>query len=113
MRARSSIFALATIAAFLSPAAIAQTLTPQDLQAKFEQEPDVMRRARMLMDLSRADFQEVRNQVSKGKNAEALKTLQQLADDMQQVSTALDAKEPNRAGAPGLLLAGCRQKHAG
>jgi hypothetical protein len=101
MRVRSRIFALAMTAAFLAPAAILQTLTPQDLQAKFEQEPDVMRRARMLMDMSRADFLEIRDQVSKEKNAEALKTLQQLVDDMQQCSTALDAREPNPEGHPG------------
>lgn len=86
------------MAVFLAPATISQTPTSQDLQAKFEQEPDVMRRARMLTELSRADFREIRDRVAAGKTADALKTLQQLVDDMQQCSTALDAKEPNPEG---------------
>jgi len=89
------------MAVFLAPATISQTPTSQDLQAKFEQEPDVMRRARMLTELSRADFREIRDRVAAGKTADALKTLQQLVDDMQQCSTALDAKEPNPEGHSG------------
>jgi hypothetical protein len=99
MHARSGIFALAAMAAFLGPAAIPQTR--QGLQTKFEQEPDVMRRARMTMELSRADFHEVADQVAAGDNTDALKTLQQLLDDMQQCSNSLDAKEPNPEGHPG------------
>jgi hypothetical protein len=90
---------MAAMAAFLGPAAISQTR--QELQTKFAQEPDVMRRARMLMELSRADFHDVSDQVAAGDNTDALKTLQVLVDDMQQCSTALDAKEANAEGHPG------------
>jgi hypothetical protein len=74
---------------------------PQDLQAKFDQEPDVMRRARMLTAISRADFHVVSEQVAAGKNTDAVKTLQRFLDDAQSCSTALDARERNPESHPG------------
>jgi hypothetical protein len=99
MRPRFRVFALAAIAAFMGPVLMAQTR--QELQTKFDQEPDVMRRAHILMELSRADFHDVADEVAAGDNTDALTTLQQLLDDMQHCSAALDAKEPNPEGHPG------------
>ena len=101
MRARTCIPGLVAMAGLFCSATIAQTPTPQDLQAKFDQETDAMRRARLLMELSRADFHQVTDQVAAGDNTDALKTLQQLVDDMQHCSDALDAREPNPEGHPG------------
>jgi hypothetical protein len=99
MHARFRILILAGAFPFITQAAISQT--PQLLQAKFDQEPDVMRRAKMMTDLSRADFHEVVQQVAAGDNTDALKTLQQFVDDAQQCSDALDKREPNPESHPG------------
>lgn len=74
--------------------------TPQELQMKFEQEPDVGRQAKLLIELSRADFHIVNEQVAAGDNTDALKTLQQFVDDAQKCSSALDAKEKNPESHP-------------
>jgi hypothetical protein len=87
------IFVLAGTFGLVAQAALSQA--PQILQAKFDQEPDVMRRAKMMMEMSRADFHEVSQQIAAGDNTDALKTLQLLLDDAQHCSDALDAKEAN------------------
>jgi hypothetical protein len=98
MQARFRILALLAPLAFGPAAAFAQT--PQLLQAKFDQEPDVMRRAKMMMQLSRADFHSVSEQIAAGDNTDALKTLQRLLDDAQHCSDTLDAKESNPEAHP-------------
>jgi hypothetical protein len=74
--------------------------TPQELQTRFEQEPDVMRQAKLLIELSRADFHILNEQVAAGDNTDALKTLQQFVDDAQKCSAGLDAKEKNPESHP-------------
>lgn len=93
MRARLWIFGLAAGVILLGAGAISQA--QQNLQAKFDQEPDAMRRAKLMMDISRADFHSVTEQVAAGDNTDALKTLQQLLGDAQHCADALDAKEGN------------------
>jgi hypothetical protein len=93
-----SIFAAAmgSCAAVLFLAAgFAVSQTPGPLQTRFDQEADVMRRAKMMPDLSRADFHDIEREVQTGDNTDALKTLHQLVDDAQHCSQALDAKESN------------------
>ncbi len=74
---------------------MAKAQSPQELQAKFEQEDDVVRRAKMMTKLSRADFHEISQQVADGDNTDALTTLQQLVNDAQSCSAALDEREKN------------------
>jgi hypothetical protein len=97
MQARSLIFALAT-AFLVVPAAFGQT--PQILQARFDQESDAVRRAKMMMEMSRTDFRAVSDEVAAGDNTDALKTLQQFVDDVQHCFDALDAKESNPEAHP-------------
>jgi hypothetical protein len=97
MHARFPMIALVAVL-FAACAAFCQT--PQLLQTKFDQEPDALRRSKMMMQLSRADFQSVSEQVAAGDNTDALKTLQQLVDDAQHCSDALDAKESNPEAHP-------------
>jgi hypothetical protein len=75
--------------------------TPQILQTRFDQEPDIMRRARLLVDMSRADLHAVSDEVAAGDNTDALKTLQQFDDDVKNCSDALDAKQINAEEHPG------------
>src|SRR5579872_4572288 len=98
MYARFRLLIIAGALPFITQAAISQT--PQLLQAKFDQEADVMRRAKMMTDLSRADFHEVEQQVAAGDNTDALKTLRQFVDDAQKCSDALDKREPNPESHP-------------
>jgi hypothetical protein len=98
MQTQLRTFALFTLAAFTSLPAMAQTT--RLLQARFDQEQDIVRRAKMLTDLSRADFQSVSEEVAAGDNTDALKTLQQFLDDAQHTSDALDAKENNPEAHP-------------
>lgn len=87
--------ALFVTAMLLASACMAKAQTPRELQTKFEQEDDVVRRAKMMTKLSRADFHDITQQVSAGDNMDALMTLQQLVDDAQTCSAALDAREKN------------------
>lgn len=98
MRTRLRTFALVALAAFLADPAMAQMT--RVLQARFDAEQDLMRRAKMMMDLSRADFQSISEQVAAGDNTDALKTLQQFLDDAQRTADALDAKEHNPEAHP-------------
>ena len=75
--------------------------TPQILQTRFDQEPDVMRRARLLIDMSRTDFHSISEQVAAGDNTDALKTLEQFVDDARSCSDSLDAKQANAEAHPG------------
>lgn len=81
-------------------ASAARPQTPQELQTRFEQEPDVMRQAKLLIEMSRADFHILNEQVAAGDNTDALKTLQQFVDDAQRCSAGLDAKEKNPESHP-------------
>lgn len=78
----------------------ARPQTPQELQTRFEQEPDAGRQAKLLIEMSRADFHILNEQVAAGDNTDALKTLQQLVDDEQKCSVGLDAKEKNPESHP-------------
>jgi hypothetical protein len=49
----------------------------------------------MMTKLSRADFQDISEQVAAGDNTDALRTLDELVTDAQNCSTALDAREKN------------------
>ena len=99
MRTRSQTFALLALGAFLAAPVMGQMT--RVLQARFDAEQDAMRRAKMMLDLSRADFQSVSEEVAAGDNTDALRTLQQLLDDAQHTSDALDAKERNPEAHPG------------
>jgi len=76
-------------------APIAKAQTASELQTKFEQEDDAVRRAKMMTKLSRADFHEISQQMAAGDDTDALTTLQQLVDDARSCSTALDQREKN------------------
>jgi hypothetical protein len=96
MRTSSYILAIASVAFLCAQVALCQIPpTPGDLQVKFEREPDVMRRARLMMELSRADFKEISEKVAAGDNTDALNILQQFMDDAQKCSDELDGKEAN------------------
>jgi hypothetical protein len=86
------------LAAFIAAPAMAQMT--HLMQARFDAEQDVMRRAKMMMDLSRTDFQSIFEQVAAGDNTDALKTLQQFLDDAQHTADALDAREHNPEAHP-------------
>ena len=94
MHLRSGIVVLLAALAIPSVAG-AGPQTPQELQTRFEQEPDVVRQAKLLIELSRTDFRVITEQVETGDNTDALKTLAQLADDVERCSKALDAREKN------------------
>jgi hypothetical protein len=98
MHRQFRIFVLASTVIFLYAAPTPQT--PKDLQLKFDQEPDVMRRAKMLTGISRTDFHAVTEEVAAGDNTDAIKTLQQFLDDAQHCADALDAKESNPESHP-------------
>jgi hypothetical protein len=81
-------------------ASTATAQTTRILQTRFEQEQDVIRRARMMTEMSRADFHSVSEQVAAGDNTDALKTLQQFVDDAKSCSDTLDTKESNPESHP-------------
>jgi len=81
-------------------AAAARPQTAQELQARFEQEPDVMKRAKLMVELSREDFQEISHEVASGDNTDALQALQRLVNDVQSCSDALDARGINAENHP-------------
>ncbi len=88
-------FGFAVIAIVLASPPVLKAQTHQLLQAKFEREDDVVRRAKMMTKLSRADFHDISEQVAAGDNTDALTTLRQLVSDAQNCSIALDAREKN------------------
>lgn len=94
MRAESRVLILLAAVVLLTSAAGARQ-NSQELQTKFEQENDAVRRAKMMIKISRASFGQISQQVAAGDNTDALKTLQQLVEDAQSCSDALDAKEKN------------------
>ena len=98
MEARSRTLTLALSIVFFGATPTPQTA--QMLQAKFDQDADVMHRAKLMMALSRADFDQIAQQVSSGDATDALKMLQQLFSDAQQCSMSLDAKEANPESHP-------------
>lgn len=98
MRTSFRTFALMALGAFIAAPTMAQM--PRVLQARFDQEQDIMRRAKMMTDLSRADFQSVSEEVAAGDNTDALKTLQQFLDDAQHTADALDVREKNPEAHP-------------
>jgi hypothetical protein len=99
MQGRIGILVFSALFA-VTAAFAANPQTPRELQIKFEQEPDVARQAKLLIEMSRADFHIVNEQVAAGDNTEALKTLQQFVDDAQKCSLGLDAKEKNPESHP-------------
>lgn len=89
-----SVAAAALLAAILS----GQTLSPNavaDLRARFAKESDPVRKARLIVPLGDAQFQEIQNQAAEGNNSAALELLQQYRDEAQGCLNALDAKEPD------------------
>lgn len=86
---------LFVLASVLASAPTVKAQLSQVLQTKFEQEDDAVRRAKMMTKLSRAAFHDVSQQVAAGDNTDALTMLDQLVDDAQSCSTALDAREKN------------------
>jgi hypothetical protein len=103
MRTRICFLLMIGAASLSASAALCQTAppTPEALQARFDQEPDAMRRARLLMEMSRVQFKIITEKVASGDNTDALKMLQQLVDDEQKCSDQLDAREPNPEAHPG------------
>lgn len=99
MQGRIGILILGALFA-VTAAFAANPQTPQELQTRFEQEPDASRQAKLLIEMSRADFHIVNEQVAAGDNTDALKTLQQFIDDAQKCSVGLDAKEKNPESHP-------------
>ena len=95
MHAYLRIFGLSFVAILLASPSVLRAQTHQLLQIKFDQEDDVVRRAKMMTKLSRADFHDILEQVAAGDNTDALTTLQELVTDAQSCATALDAREKN------------------
>lgn len=95
MRVNFRLLALLLAAMLFASGSLAKAQTAQELQTKFEQEDDVVRRAKMMVKLSRADFHEISQQMASGDDTNALTRLQQLVDDAQSCSTALDEHEKN------------------
>jgi hypothetical protein len=100
MRAPSRTLALIFILLFTGAAIAGKPQTAQELQAKFEQEPDVMKRAKLMVALSRQDFHEISQKVATGDNTDALQTLQRLVNDAQTCSDELDSKGINAENHP-------------
>ncbi len=100
MRARPGILALIPVLFLPRGAAAGRPQTAQELQARFEQEPDVMKRAKLMVELSREDFHEISQEVATGDNTDALQNLQRLVDDVQKCSDALDARGINAESHP-------------
>jgi len=86
---------LSFLATVLASPSVLTAQTHQVLQTKFDEEDDVMHRAKMMTKLSRADFHDISEQIAAGDNTDALKTLDELVTDAQTCSTALDAREKN------------------
>jgi hypothetical protein len=83
-----------------APALFAHTKTEQEIaaqQTRFEQEPDPVRRAKMMEGLGRDEFDEIRKDVRDGNFEEAVKVLDEYRDETESCMTALDAKKINVA----------------
>src|SRR5215831_2771154 len=92
------ILSTLALAALLTGPVFADSLA--DLQAKFDQDHDAIHRARMISGLSSASFHSASQAFAQGNDADALKMIQRLRDDMQAASTALDQREKNPEGHP-------------
>jgi hypothetical protein len=89
-----SIAAAALLATVLS----AQTTSPgalADLRARFAKESDPVRKARLIVPLGDAQFQQVQSEVAEGNYSEALDLVKQYRDEAQGTLRQLDAKEPD------------------
>lgn len=89
-----SVAAAALFAAVL----FGQTLSPNaaaDLRARFAKETDPVRRARLMVPLGDAQFQEIQRQTAEGDYSAALELLEQYRDEAQDCLKGLDAKEPD------------------
>jgi hypothetical protein len=86
--------AAALMAAVLS----GQTMSPSataDLRARFAKESDPVRRARLIVPLGDAEFQEIKSEAAAGNYSEALEMIQQYRDQVQSCLKGLEAKEPD------------------
>ena len=92
---------MALLALGVAAPAVWPAQTSDELEAKFQAEPDLMHRARMLAEMSKVSFRSITQQVEAGDNTDALKALSQLRDDVQHTSDQLDAKEKNPENHPG------------
>ena len=85
---------MALIAAALSAQAPAPNSTAA-LRARLAKESDPVHRARLLVPLGDAEFQDMRDESSDGNTSAALAILKQYRDEVQTCAKQLDAKEPN------------------
>jgi hypothetical protein len=86
---------LALAALLAQPALAALPQQTKELQAQFDQENDVVRRAKLMIRLSNEDFHQIREFLKAQDNASALKLLQQFRDDAQDCDTQLEARQGN------------------
>lgn len=72
----------------------------KDLQAQFQQEPDPVRRAKLMVRISREDFSEIRKFLAAQDNAGALKLLGEFQDDATTCESQLNARQKNPEAHP-------------
>ena len=101
------IWALAVLLAKPTLAALPQQY--KDLQAQFDQEGDPVRRAKLMVKLSEADFKEIRARLKGQDNTGALALLQQLREDAKTCDSQLESRagsaEQHPAGFKDLQIA--------
>ncbi|HTX16414.1 MAG TPA: hypothetical protein VMD77_14035 [Candidatus Baltobacteraceae bacterium] len=99
MRGPGGTWGLILAAALVcSPALLAHTKTEQEIaaqQARFKQETDPVRRAKMMERLGRDEFDEISRDVSEENFSEATKILDEYREEAGWCVTALDAKKIN------------------
>lgn len=85
-------------AALIGTIACGQTMSPKamdDLRSHFAKETDPIHKARLMVPLGDAEFQQIQSEAAEGNSSEALDLLKQYRDQVQECVKALDAKEPN------------------
>src|SRR3979411_776035 len=98
---------MALIAAVvLSAPAVAQDRLASDL-ARYEQETDVVRKARALVKLGDDQIDEARKQLKAGDDVGSLHTLDRYRDEIQHMTEALKATGVDAERKPGAPLALC------
>jgi hypothetical protein len=83
-------------AALLGAILSGQTLSPSavaELRARFAKENDPVRKARLMVPLGDAEFQDIQREAAEGNYSEALALLREYRDEAQACAKGLDAKE--------------------
>jgi hypothetical protein len=91
-------FLLAAAAGLLGTVLSGQALSPSavaDLHARFAKETNPVRKARLMVPLGDAEFQDIQSQAADGNYSEALALLREYRDEVEECAKQLDAKEAN------------------